>query len=496
MQSKVRSIIILVLAAGVFSVLPVNAADSSRPNILWIIVDDMSANFSSYGETLIDTPHVDKLARNGVMFTKAFVTAPVCSPNRSAFITGMYQTSIGAHHHRSGRGKLKIHLPDGIRPIPELFQEAGYYTAITGWPNRGRTTLGKTDYNFEWDRAMYNGPDWSQRQPGQPFFAQIHLPGGKHRAKSLASFRKLAARVEKLLGSKTDPAKVKLPPYYPNDPVILEDWAAYLDTVRLTDKFVGDIIKRLKEEGDYENTVVLFMTDHGISHARGKQFLYEEGLHVPLVIAGPTIRPGQVRDDLVEHIDIAALSLGLAGIDIPKTMQAKDILSKDYQKRNTIFAARDRCDETVEHLRGLRTTRYKYIRNFLPNRPHLQPNRYKDGKDIIKALRAAHAAGTLNKTQELLFTPTRPQEELYDLKNDPYEIHNLAADPEHQMRLKRLRKRLDNWMKRTNDHGPESEAMYDSDMAVYLKPKDVGTEQGRILSRNIALMKQWAAEGK
>ena len=392
---------------------PTSEGDSSRPNILWIIIDDMSANFSSYGETLIDTPHVDELASNGVMFTKAFVTAPVCSPNRSAFITGMYQTSIGAHHHRSGRGELKIHLPDGIRPIPELFQEAGYYTAITGWPNRDRNNLGKTDYNFEWDKAMYNGPDWSQRQPGQPFFAQIQLPGGKHRARSLESFRKLADRVENLLGSKTDPAKVKLPPYYPNDPVILEDWAAYLDSVRLTDKFVGDIMERLKEEGDYENTVVLFMTDHGISHARGKQFLYDEGLHVPLVIAGPTIKAGQVRDDLVEHIDIAALSLGLAGIDIPEYMQAQDILSEDYKKRTTIFAARDRCDETVEHLRGLRTARYKYIRNFLPNRPHLQPNRYKDRKDIIKALREAHAAGTLNETQELLFSPTRPKEELW-----------------------------------------------------------------------------------
>ncbi|MDA2924936.1 sulfatase [Acidobacteria bacterium AH-259-L09] len=495
MKTK-RSINFLILAAGVLFGLTLSAADSSRPNILWIIIDDMSANFSSYGETLIETPHVDRLAANGVKFTKAFVTAPVCSTNRSAFITGMYQTSIGAHHHRSGRGKLKIHLPDGIRPIPELFQEAGYYTAITGWPNRDRTSLGKTDYNFEWDSAMYDGPDWSKRKSGQPFFAQIHLPGGKHRARSLESFRKLAARVENLLGSKTDSAKVKLPPYYPNDPVILEDWAAYLDTVRLTDKFVGDIIGRLKEEGDYENTVVLFMTDHGISHARGKQFLYEEGLHVPLVIAGPTIKAGQVRDDLVEHIDIAALSLGLAGIDIPEYMQAKDILSKDYKKRTTIFAARDRCDETVEHLRGLRTARYKYIRNFLPNRPHLQPNRYKDGKDIIKALREAHAAGTLNKTQELLFTPTRPEEELYDLKNDPFEIHNLAADPKHQTRLKNLRKRLDNWMKRTNDHGPESEAMYDSDMAVYINAEDDDPEQRSVLTRNIALMKKWAAEGK
>ena len=493
---KCRITSALVLALGVCPLPTLCAEDSARPNILWIIVDDMSANFSSYGETLIETPHVDRLASNGVRFSNAYVTAPVCSPNRSAFITGMYQTSIGAHHHRSGQGELKIHLPDGIRPIPELFQEAGYYTAITGWPNRDRRSVGKTHYNFEWDRAMYDGTDWSQRRSGQPFFAQIHLPGGKHRARTLESFDQISARVEKLLGSRTDPAKVQLPPYYPDDPVLRRDWAAYLDSVRLTDKFVGDIVNRLKDEGDYADTVVLFMTDHGISHARGKQFLYDEGLHVPLVIAGPTIEPGQVRDDLVEHIDIAALSLGIAGIEIPRYMQSRDILSKEYKERTAIFAARDRCDETVDHIRAVRTRRYKYIRNFLPNRPHLQPNRYKDGKDILKALRMMHAAGTLNLTQELLFAPTRPTEELYDLAEDPFEVRNLAADPKHQAQLRKLRKRLDEWITRTNDHGPESEAMYDSNMAVFANSPNPDPEQARILSRNIALMKRWAAEGK
>ena len=486
----------LVLVSALWSQDLPGGAESPRPNILWIIVDDMSANFSSYGETLIETPHVDRLASRGVRFTNAYVTAPVCSPNRSAFITGMYQTSIGAHHHRSGRGELKIDLPAGVRPVPELFREAGYYTAITRWPDRDRTSTGKTDYNFEWNRAMYDGPDWSQRRSGQPFFAQIHLPGGKHRGASLESFARLSARVEDLLGDRTDPARVELPPYYPDDPVIRKDWAAYLDSVRLTDKYVGDVVKRLKAEGEYENTIVLFMTDHGISHARGKQFLYDEGLHVPLVIAGPTIDPGEVRDDLVEHIDIAALSLGLARIEIPDYMQARDILGKDYQKRTAVFAARDRCDETVDHIRAVRTERYKYIRNFLPERPHLQPNRYKDGKAILKALRRASEAGTLNEAQGLLFAQARPTEELYDLAADPFEVRNLAGDPKHQSRLKKLRKRLDDWMQRTKDQGPESEAMYDSDMAAFARPSRSESEQAEILSRNIALMKRWAAEGK
>ena len=485
----------LPLLLALLTSVALNAAE--RPNILWIIVDDMSANFSCYGETLIETPHLDQLAKEGTLFTKAFVTAPVCSTNRSAFITGMYQTSIGSHQHRSGRGELKIHLPKGIRPVPELFQEAGYYTAITGWPNRDRTALGKTDYNFEWDKAMYDGPDWSKRAPGQPFFAQIHTPGGKHRGKSREDFARISNRVADQLGSKTDPASVSLPPYYPDLPTLREDWASYLDSVRLTDHFVGDIVQRLKDEGDYENTVILFMTDHGISHARGKQFLYEEGIHVPLVIAGPGVEVGKRRDDLVEHIDIAALSLGLAGIDIPKKMQARDILADDYEPRTAIFSARDRCDETVERMRCVRTERFKYIRNYYPERPHLQPNRYKDAKDIIIAMRAANAAGELDEAQKLLFTPTRPKEELYDLKNDPFEINNLAEDPKYAKRLEGLSERLDNWIKRTKDQGDESEAMFDSDMAVYTK-KTEGTdaEQHRILMDNIALMKKWAAEGK
>ena len=160
----------ILLTLLLFTGVPLHAQD--RPNIVWIIPDDMSAHFSSYGETAIQTPNVDKLAAKGVKFTNAYVTAPVCSTCRSAFITGMYQTSIGAHHHRSGRGEKKIHLPEGMKLVPKLFQEAGYHTSISGGPNRN-WKLGKTDYNFEWDKSIYDGADWSEREEGQPFFAQI-----------------------------------------------------------------------------------------------------------------------------------------------------------------------------------------------------------------------------------------------------------------------------------------------------------------------------------
>jgi arylsulfatase A-like enzyme len=467
-----------------------------RPNIVWIIPDDMSANFSCYGETAIETPNVDKLAASGVKFTNAYVTAPVCSTCRSAFITGMYQTSIGAHHHRSGRGELKIHLPAGIRMVPKLFQEAGYHTSITGWPMNGR--LGKTDYNFEWDQSVYDDTDWAKRKKGQPFFAQIQTPGGKLRGKDANGWEKIASAAEKALGTRTPENAVKLPPYYPNHPDIVRDWAAYLDSVRMTDLMVGEVVARLKKEGVFENTIVLFMTDHGISHARGKQFMYDEGLHVPLVIAGPGIKAGTVRNDVVEHIDIAALSLAAAGIEIPKYMQAQNILGKHYAPREAVFAARDRCDETVDHMRSVRTADFKYIRNFLPNRPYLQPCAYKDAKAILIALRECHAAGTLNETQQLLFRDVRPPEELYDVKNDPYEINNLANDPAFADRLKEMRDRLDTWIVETGDRGRESDEMYDSDMAVYLNSMKRKNDPGhlKVIQGNISLMKRWAAEGK
>lgn len=475
---------------------------ADRPNVLWFVVDDMSANFSCYGETLIQTPHVDRLAREGTRFANAFVTAPVCSPCRSALITGMYQTSIGAHHHRSGRGMEKIQLPDGVTPVPALFQQAGYFTCIgSGLPagqnaaKKGKKAkgggLGKTDYNFEYDAGIYDSHDWAGRKPGQPFFMQVQTAGGKLRGGTDASARKLLETAAKEFGSATDPEKVTLPPYYPRDPVLLRDWAAFLDTVRLTDAHVGRVIARLEQEGLLEDTFIIFMTDHGISHARGKQFLYNEGTHIPFVVRGPGIEMGKVRNDLIEHIDMAATSLAAAGIEIPKAMQARNVLAPGYQPRTHIFAARDRCDETVERIRSVRTDRFLYIRNFYPQRPHLQPNAYKDGKSIVQTLRRLHEEGGLDPLAErLLFSPTRPAEELYEWTTDRWQVSNLAGDPSHRATLEELRARLDQWMKETHDHGPESESRYDSDMAEYLGKGNPEVE------KNIALMKQWAKEGK
>lgn len=500
-----RWLIVLCLAG----VAAASAADN-RPNVLWFIVDDMSANFGPYGEKLVPTPHVDRLAREGTTFRRAFTTAPVCSPCRSAFITGMYQTTIGAHHHRSGRGAEKIVLPAGVAPVPVRFRAAGYYTAIgTGMAEQAQagqpktkgkkagTGLGKTDYNFEWDPRMYDGNDWAGRKPGQPFFMQVQLLGGKLRGGTDEAARRLQERAQAEFGVATDPAKAELPPYYPRDPVLLRDWAAYLDTVRFTDKHVGEVLARLEKEGVLENTLVIFTTDHGISHARGKQFLYDEGAHVPFVVRGPGVPRGAVRNDLVELIDLTPISLAAAGIPVPAGMQAKNVFAADYRPREAVFAARDRCDETVERIRSVRTEQYLYIRNFHAQRPLLQPNAYKDGKSIVQTLRELNAAGKLDALQrELLFSPTRPVEELYAWTTDRWQVKNLAADPAHRKTLEQLRGRLDRWMAETKDRGPEAESMYDSDMAVYVGGRNGKAAGNSATEKNIALMKQWAREGK
>ena len=481
------------------------AFGEKRPNILWFVVDDMSANFSCYGENAIETPNVDKLAEDGLLFTRAYATSPVCSTFRTALITGMYQNSIGAHHHRSGRGKNKIKLPDGVRPIPEIFQEAGYFTCIgSGLKNFDFRSLptktgrrGKTDYNFDWDTKIYDSHDWSKRNDNQPFFMQVQLHGGKIRGAAEKHYAILEKRMVSQFGLKPTPHDlVKLPPYYPNDSVLLRDWATYLDTVRITDWHVGQVIERLKKEGILDNTVIIFFTDHGISHARGKQFLYDEGTHIPLVIKGPGIPVGENRQDLVEHIDIAALSLALAGIQIPQKMEGQNILSPQYKPKEFVFAARDRCGEAADQIRSVRSEKFLYIKNFFPERPHLMPSNYKDTKLIIKRLRQLHGEGKLNTlSKQLLFSPTRPEEELYLYQGDKWQTKNLAGLSRYKDILQNHREQLNQWISKTKDPGPETLETY------ILETEDQMSSTGNTISRenyrrNSEIYKQWFRDGK
>lgn len=449
---------------------------SKQPNILWIMVENMSAHLSCYGETTIKTPNIDRLARQGAMFTNCFVTSPVCSPSRSAMITGMYQTTIGAHNHRSSRGQFPINLPSRVKLLPDYFRQAGYYVCNgNGSGNVDNFSFkryrGKTDYNFVYDKSLYDGLDWSGRQKGQPFFAQIQLHGGKNRRATVPH--------------PVDPANVKLPPYYPDHPILRKDWAEYLNSIINTDYEVGHILNRLDEEGIADNTIVIFLTDHGISHARDKQYLYEGGIHVPLIIRWPgRIKPGTVRDDLLSHIDISSTSLYMAKIPVPDYMEGRVLFGPDYRRREYVIAGRDRCDETDDRIRCVRTKRYKYIRNFFPYRSHFQYNMYKSQKLVMKTLRELLYDGKLNEIQARIFNPTRLAEELYDLENDKWELNNLAKSPRYQDTLIKLSNILEHWIKQTDDQGqyPEPLAAYHDSCAVLDRDNKLRDKQKKDLT--------------
>jgi arylsulfatase A-like enzyme len=452
------------------AMLTAGTAKETRPNILWIIAEDASPHIGPYGENLIATPSLDRLAREGVTFANAFTTAPVCSPSRTALIAGMSQTTLGSHNHESNHASREIGgdpvyyasyvVPKEVKLIPELFAEAGYYVVNGG--------TAKTHYNFVARTELYAGTDWSTRASGQPFFAQIQLKGGKGG--------------DAAVSDPVDSKRVTLPPHLPDSDVLRKEWAKYLDDWKATDREVGEILSRLEREGLLESTVIFFLTDHGISHVRAKQFLYEDGLKIPLLMRLPgQAKAGMRREDLVCHLDIAATSLELAGIAIPDYVQGQPLLGARHAPRTSVVSARDRCDETVDLIRSIRTERFRYIRNFMSYRAHLQPNQYKDGKAVVRELRRLRADGELTAAQKSFFETPRPVEELYDLHADPDQLVNLASDPSFQSTRAALRDELYATLVAQRDAGMIPEPILDemglvagSKYAALLEPENGG----------------------
>jgi arylsulfatase A-like enzyme len=385
-----------------------------------------------------------------VRYTRAFTTSPICSPSRSALATGMYQTSIGAHQHRT---VPRVPLPPGVRPITHLLREAGYYTVNVRPPdapqNAGAAGNGKTDYNFVAD-SLFDGSDWRGRAPGQPFFAQLTI-FETHRGAGWP-----LARTQTRL---VDPRAVALPPYLPDHPVVRDELANYQDAVHLLDGFVGDVLARLEREGLAGNTVVLFFADNGRPLVRSKQWLYDGGVHVPLLVRWPGVLPaGAVDDRLVSGIDVPATTLRIAGVPLPPAMQGRPFLGPDAVRRPFVVSARDRADVATDRIRSVRTERWKYIRNYFPMIPYMQANPYMEREyPTWELLKALGARGRLDATQRQFLAPRKPVEELYDLQADPHEVRNLAGRPAQDSVLRALRGVLDRWVQETGDRGNELE---------------------------------------
>ena len=398
-----------------------------KPNIVWIMMEDWGNQLSCYGEKGIYTPNIDKLASEGIRFTNSFCTSPVCSTSRSAMITGFHQNYIGANQHRTAPpGFEKKPLPYGIKPITQLLEEAGYFTCFMA--------TRKTDLNFITYSPVYQGNDWSEREEGQPFFAQLTFPG-THRIWDRDPQRPIEI------------SDVELPPYYPQTDFAKRDWANGLESAQVVERQIGDVLERLEQEGLSENTLVFIIGDNGRCMPRGKQFLYDGGIQVPIIVRWPgKIKPGQVREDMVTTLDITKTILDAAGVVPPYKLHGMNLLDGSTKRRKYIFAARDKMDQTHDAMRAIRSKEFKLIHNLMPERPYCQFNRYKETSyPVLALLNVMNLKGELSPEQARFMAASKPEFELYDLKNDPYELINLADNIEYQPVKLELFKELNNW---------------------------------------------------
>ena len=452
-------LILLLMACSVESTSP---DVDSMPNIVWITVEDMSPRLAAFGDSTASTPHIDRLAAEGVRYTNVFSVSGVCAPSRSAIITGMYPTTIGAQHMRNLRRTSAIAdikdpellaiptyeavPPVGVRCFTEFLRAEGYYC----------TNNAKTDYQFTlpitaWDESSQYAHWRNRSDADNPFFAVFNT--------NITHESQVWRRADEPM--RVDPAEVEVPPYYPDHPAVRKDIGRHYSNIELMDNFVGNILGELEQDGLLDDTIVFFFSDHGDGLPRMKRWLYDSGLHVPLIVRWPDgYGAGTINDELVSFIDFAPTLLSLAGIPVPEYMQGRPFLgTQNISSREYVYAAKDRMDPARDNARAVRDRRFKYIRNYMPERPYVEFLPYRDRMELMQVLHAMNEEGTLEGPQRLWFRPVKPTEELYDTQTDPHEINNLAEDPRYKAKLEELRAAHEKWKEDTRDWGliPETE---------------------------------------
>jgi N-sulfoglucosamine sulfohydrolase len=446
-----------ILGISVASLLVVNASAqqaAKRPNIIWISTEDMSPHLGCYGDKVAKTPNIDRLAAQGVRYTNVFTTAAISAPCRAGIITGMYQTSIGCMHMRTTSYRRSVENPVQFTAVPPHYVKAfTEYLRVTGYYC---TNNSKTDYQFAkdpvpasiWDECGKNAHYRNRPDKNQPFFAVFNWVG-THESQNWD--------ISKV---KTDPDKVKVPPYYPDNEIIRRNLAKMYDNIATLDSVVGAYLNELKKEGELENTIVFFWGDHGDGLPRSKRWLYDSGLNIPLIIKWPDgSNAGEVDNRLISSIDFGPTVLSLAGVPVPAHMQGIPFLGEQSGKeREYIFAARDRVDESYDMIRSVRNRNYLYIRNYYPNEPFPIWVPYLSNMPIYREMLRLDAENKLIGPQKAWMAYNRAPEELYDIKADPYQIHNLANDEKLKPVLEEMRKRHEEWTIQTGDMGHMNES--------------------------------------
>ncbi|MDJ1501347.1 sulfatase-like hydrolase/transferase [Xanthocytophaga agilis] len=441
-MSNLKNILCVLLVVVTLTVQAQKQTD--RPNILWIVSEDNTTLLHCYGDEFATTPNLDKLAKEGVRYTNAFSTAPVCAPSRFTLITGMYPPAMGTEHMRS-----TYPVPDFVKFFPRYLREAGYYTT-----NNAKKDYNTVDQLETWDESS-DKASYKNRKAGQPFFAVFNLN---------VSHESSIHRYKDSLHH--DPNKVPLPPYHPPTTEFKHDWAQYYDQIETMDAQAGKLLQQLKEEGLDENTIVFYYSDNGGVLGRSKRFMYESGLHIPLIIRFPkkyahlaSGKAGTSTDRLVTFLDFAPTILSLLDIPVPEYLQGQAFLGGQQKApRQYAFTFRGRMDECIDMVRSVRDKKYRYIRNYLPHKIYGQHLDYLWKAPSIQSWEREYKAGRLNEIQSRFWQP-KPAEELYDIEDDPHNITNLASQPQYEKILLRFREVNQKYIKESRDVGFIPEAI-------------------------------------
>ncbi len=456
----------------------------NKPNILWLVCEDQSLFFSSYYDSIAKTPHLNELSSEGIVYDNFFAASPVCSPNRSSIITGMYPTTIGTQHmraYKNNKGSInsKTNLPiysavpkRKVQFFTENLRKMGYYCSNNS----------KEDYNMEmsplaWDESNKNA-HWRNRQENQPFFSVFNF-NITHESRIWINYQK---------HSSEDIDNVILPPFLPTNNTIKNDFITNYKNIEKLDKQVGEIIKQLKEDGLYESTVIFFFSDHGGPFPRYKRSIYDSGLKCPLIIKWTEARNKPRNNQMISFIDLAPTILELTKSEITHKMEGVSFYNQN--NRDYIFASTDRFDEHTDKRRCVRNKEFKLIINYDTNSSIMKPVSYRQN---MKTMRILDSLNNLKKNTNSIknwYKTTKTKYELYDIINDPYELNNLYKNKDYESVFYDLKKKLDNWID-DSDYGNITEPkmieeMWPNGKKPELKEPSILTENNgvQIISNN------------
>jgi len=444
----------------------INPKYDFQPNILWIVAEDLGPYISSFGDSTISTPNLDQLAASGVCYHNFYTPHPVCAPARASIITGMYANSIGASHMRTGPWfpgitnegikRYAKSLPEGFTPyeavpppevrmFPEFLRSSGYYC----------TNNSKEDYQFRktmtsWDESSCNA-HWRNRQEGVPFFSVFNI--------EVTHESRIWAKMDDSLWVKND-LQIPIPPYLPDTEVSKKDVRRMYSNILEMDARVGAILQQLEADRLMDSTIIVWYTDHGGPLPRQKRLLYESGIKVPMIIRFPEEQFKGLQDNrMISFIDLAPTMLSLANIKPPDYMDGSAFLGPYVRTEEPqyVFGASDRFDELTDRIRSVRDNQFKYIKYFMPEKPMYLNVAYRKQMPIMQELLRLRERDQLTDHQALWFRDQKPNEEMFDISNDPHELNNLAENPAYRNKLLELRQACEDWIISINDTGMKPE---------------------------------------